>query len=114
MKYKLPDLKDEYFRIFKERFLALNNLKVGDVVVIPFNYHIIRSSYKGKPERYNNTKECEAILKEDNNGALIAESIEKLDFYNNTNNGLTGRGRKEWYKKEMKPALYKFGSGFMH
>lgn len=114
MKYELPDIKKDYFRIYKERFLAINNLKVGDVVVIPFIYHILRSNYKRQMERYNETKECEAILKEDNNGALIAESIEKLEFYSLTNNGLTGRGRKEWYKKEMKQALYKFGQGFLH
>lgn len=114
MKYKLPDIKDEYFRLYRDKFLSMNNLKVGDDVIIPFNYHIVRNSYKNKIERHNRTKECVATLKVDDNGRLYAESHDKLDYYHLENNGLTGRSRREWYARKRRNGIYKFGQGWLH
>ena len=116
-KYQFPNtaqLQTEYRIKFKEQFLALNNLKVGDTILWEFRYETVRTNYGGRGQsRFSMEKVCEGVLKEDSSGCLYAESIESLPFYWLTNNGLSGRSRREWYATEKRPSIHQFGTGFI-
>lgn len=117
MEYKLPDklkLQNEYLKRYGEEFLLLNDLKVGDEVILDFNYQSIHTKYNSRElERFNNYKKAKGILKLDENGCLFAESIDDADFYVSKSNGFCGRSRRTWYQLERKKSIYKFGVGFI-
>jgi hypothetical protein len=112
VEYVFPDkekIKHEIKIKFKEEFLKLNNLKIGDSVTLEFPYQRV---YK-EPRKQENTvtwnKISEGILKEDENGYLYAESLELMDFYKwNDDNR-----RKPFYKSERRKSIYKFHIGFI-
>lgn len=118
MNYKSPDvdkLRAEYLLSYKEEFLSLNNLKIGDTVVARFMLEEIHRKDRGSGmDKITFGRNAEAILKEDENGFLYAESTEEYHFYSLTSSGHYGRrGYKEWYKSEKRKAIHKYGSGFI-
>jgi myo-inositol-hexaphosphate 3-phosphohydrolase len=59
------------------------------------------------------TVHTDGILKEDERGALIAESLEDFTFYRLKTETIRGRN-KEIYEKICRKSIYKFGTGFIH
>lgn len=112
VKYVLPDqnqMKIDYFLKYKEVFLSLNGLKVGDTVTLPFEYEYLRTQYKKRSmSKYSGTKICEGVLKETEQGFLYAESNEFLPFYKEGSRG-------GWVEQQRK-SQYKFGESvtFFH
>jgi len=112
IEYQYPDkdkIKREIKLAFREEFLKLNNLKIGDSVILEFPYQRV---YK-EPRKQENTvtwnKLSEGILKEDKDGYLYAESLELFDFYRwNTDNV-----RRPFYKLERRKSIHKFNIGFI-
>ena len=112
MNYIVPnadEIKKQVRLKYKEEFLRLNNLKIGDLVILDFPYQRV---YK-EPRKQENTvtwhKSAEGILKEDENGYLYAESLELMDFYKwNDDNR-----RRPFYKSERRKSIYKFHIGFV-
>lgn len=114
-KPELPSLKGKFLIIYKEEFLKLNNLEVGDHIIWNFRYDTLRSAYKKREmNRYSAYEESEGVLKVDENGYLFVESLKKYSFHNPTSNGLSGRSRREWYQREIRKAKHYFGTGFIH
>lgn len=117
MEYKYPDQKKlqlEYLKIFGEEFLKLNNLNIGDKVLLNFSYESIHTKYNSRElQKFTNYKESEGILKLDNDGVLYAESIEDANFYVSKSNGFSGRSYKSWYELKKKKSIVKFGTGFI-
>ena len=106
-----PNIKTQVLKMYKNEFLKLNKLKIGDEINVEFSYHILRSTYKkNKLERFNNKKLSKGILKENADG-LFVESIDNFHFYENTSNGLTGRQRREYYKLIRRKAIFKIRCG---
>lgn len=108
------ELKKQYNLQYKEMFLKENDLKVGDEITCEFDYDVLRPRYR-KPgsDKFNFRKEGKGILKEDENGFLYAESIDLFSFYYHADNGIFGRGRREWYIEEKKKAIRKFYNSFL-
>jgi len=110
--YLMPDkesLKSDFLLKYKYQFLSLNDLKIGDAVVMEFDYEKIHTNYNRKGEsKFNWKQKCEGILKEDENGFLYAESKEKLPFYH-----LESKGRKDYYVRELKHSIIRFGEGYL-
>jgi len=112
MNYKLPDkeeIKKQILLKYKDEFLSINNLKIGDLVTLEFPYQRV---YK-EPRKQENTvtwnKTAEGILKEDENGYLYAESLDLFDFYRwNDDNK-----RRPFYKLERRKSVFKFRLGFI-
>lgn len=113
MEYKQPDkdtLQRVYKLAFKEEFLRINNLKVGDEIEWSFPYEAIKSRYnKRGQDRYTFSRIIRGILKEDESGFLYAESLETVPFYH-----LETKGKSEFYKQEMKHSVVRLGTGFIH
>jgi len=117
LEYNFPDkakLQNEYLVKYGEQFLILNNLKVGDEVILEFPYEGVSQKYKSREmEKYTYKKKVKGILKIDEQGRLYAESLEDMQFYNYTSNGFSGRSRKSWYQPISKKSIVKFGTGFV-
>ena len=117
MEYNLPNkevLFNEFLKKYGDEFLRLNGLKIGDIVNLRFSYNILRSKYKSRQmERFTEYKKADGILKYDDNGALIAESLDDFDFYYSVSNGRSGRDYKSWYELKRGKSVYKFGIGFI-
>lgn len=107
-------LQKEYLRIYGEKFLLLNNLKVDDEIELLFPYERVSIPYKLRELcKYIYKMLCMGILKLDEDGCLYAESIDELDFYESR---MKNKGRnvvtEYWHKK--KKSIVKFGTGFIH
>jgi len=107
MKYLLPDsaeIKKQVLLKYKEEFLKLNNLKIGDLVTLEFPYQRV---YK-EPRKQENTvtwnKPMEGILKEDKDGYLYAESLEDADFYRWNSDNM----RRPFYELQRRKSTFKF------
>jgi len=111
---KFPNINIDYLRMYKNEFLELNNLKIGDEIIWNFKYDTLRGRYKSREmDKFSAYEKSKGILKEDDNGVLFVESIKDYNFYNYTSNGLTGRSRKSWYQLEKKKAMNYFGTGYV-
>ncbi|HET8735909.1 MAG TPA: hypothetical protein VFM69_04880 [Pricia sp.] len=115
IKPEIPNLETKILLMLKDEFLRLNNLKVGDHIIWNFRYDTTRQAYKSRRmDKYSAREEGEGVLKTDEKGFLFVESLKDYSFYNHTNNGLTGRSRREWYQREMRKSKHYFGVGFIH
>lgn len=93
---------------FKEDFLKINNLKIGDEVYLKFPYHRTYKEPRKPEQRLTWYKDSEGILKEDVNGYLYAESIELMTFYK-----LNTDKKKEFYQSYRKKSIHNFNIGFI-
>ena len=106
MNYKFPDseaMKHQALLKYKEEFLKLNDLKIGDKVTLDFPYHRVYKEPRKEPNRVTWEKQAEGILKEDEQGYLYAESLENMDFYRFDNHF-----RRPEYKLEKRKSVFKF------
>lgn len=85
---------------FKDEFLKLNNLKIGDEVYLKFPYHRIYKEPRKHEQRITWHKDMEGILKEDENGYLYAESLEDMSFYK--------LNKKDYYEHYYKKSIHNF------
>lgn len=107
-KYKIPNLEKEYKLRFKEEFLKLNGLQIGDEVEMEFNYEKITRE-KSKEHKVTFSKTLKGILKETEEGFLYAESLEVLPFYKFVNHI-----RRGYYESTPRKSVIKFGTGFIN
>lgn len=102
MKYLFPDSEEINKQVllkYKEEFLKLNNLKIGDLVTLEFPFQRV---YKENTITWN--KPMDGFLKEDENGYLYAESLEDADFYRwNSDNR-----RRPYYELQRRKSIFKF------
>lgn len=91
---------------FKNKFLQLNQLVLGDKIECHFHFEVLRTKHIGSGmDKFSFSRDAMGILKEDKNGVLYCESEEDFSFFHLTDNGLTGRSRREWYKEEKRKAI---------
>ena len=45
---KFPNINIDYLRMYKNEFLELNNLKIGDEIIWNFQYDTLRGRYKSR------------------------------------------------------------------
>lgn len=111
IQYLYPDkdkIKHEIKIKFKEDFLKLNNLKIGDEVYLKFPYHRIYKEPRKPEQRITWYKDMEGVLKEDDNGYLYAESLESMSFYK-----LNNEKKKDFYEHYYKKSIHSFDIGFI-
>lgn len=113
MEYKYPNkakLINTYLKNYGEEFLSLNNLNIGDKVMLEFTCHELKSKYKSREmERFTKSVLSEGILKIGITGGLIAESIIEMSFYYQQSNGRSGRDYRTWYDLRMQKPVIEFG-----
>jgi len=103
MKPQMPDIKKykiEFLKNYQNEFLKINNLKIGDTVVMSFPYEIWRSG-----QVMVTNKEAEGVLKVDKDGILFAESVEDMPFFT-----CHTRGRRTTYNQIERKAIAKIGT----
>ena len=112
MELKYPDKKQmqiEFLHKYRDEFLRINGLKVGDKITMEFPYEVARSGYKRRgQEIYTYKKSMEGVLKVDDNGVLFAESIDFVDNYTTKT-----KGRSTEYVCQKIKSKVKFGTGFV-
>ena len=108
-----PDTKKlhiEFLKTYRDEFLKLNNLKVGDEIELEFDYEKLSSKYKSRElQTHTYQKVAIGILKLNEDGCLYAESINDFDFYNH----VKVRGNRYEYRKDSRKSIKKFGTGFI-
>ncbi|MBP1165096.1 hypothetical protein JOE44_001980 [Chryseobacterium sp. PvR013] len=101
-------LQKEYLLKYRDQFLKLNNLKVGDEITLDFTCN----NLIGK-QIYLTSKITTGILKLDENGFLYAESSHNMPFYRQMDNGLSGRSKRSWFQRTDTKSKKYFGDGFI-
>lgn len=101
-------LQKEYLLKYRDQFLSLNNLKVGDEISLSFTCN----NLIGK-QIYLTSKITKGVLKLDDNGVLYAESLDNMPFYRHMDNGLSGRSKRSWVQRTEAKSKYFFGDGFI-
>lgn len=108
-----PDTKRlhiEFLKTYRDEFLKLNNLKVGDEIELEFDYQQLRSRYKSREmDSYTWQKLAKGILKLDEDGCLYAESLDDFTFYHH----VQVYGKYKW-QSEIRKSIKKFGTGFIY
>lgn len=110
----LPNLKKEILIMFKNEFLKLNSLKIGDSIMWSFGYQELKSAYKGSMNSYSICEKSEGVLKENKEGFLYVESVKEYSFYTHIWNQRSGRQSRHTWKRTMKKAKHFFGTGSIH
>lgn len=112
MKYLLPDseeIKKQALLNYKNEFLRLNDLKIGDLINIEFPYQRVYREPRKEENTVTWNKLADGILKEDKDGFLYAESLEEMDFYKwNSDNR-----RRPYYELKKRKSVFKFRIGFL-
>lgn len=109
--YLTPDknkIKHEIKIKFKDEFLSLNNLKIGDLVILPFDFQRVYKEPRKQPNTVTWTQMENGILKEDKDGYLYAESLKDMQFYR-----LNTDSKREFYESYYKKSIYRFSIGFI-
>lgn len=103
----------EFLKTYRDEFLKLNNLKIGDKIEIEFDYQVLRSSYNRREQNaYTFQKLCKGILKLDDDGCLYAESLDDFTFYSNV--PIRPDSNKYGWRSESRKSIKKFGTGFIY
>ena len=113
--FLFPDklrLQNEYLIKYGNEFLSLNNLKVGDIIDFEFPYEGIHQRFKSREMAKSTYKKTtKGILKKDDVGRLIVESVEDLPFYEYLSNAISGK--RSCYKLVNRKSIVKLGTGFV-
>lgn len=111
-----PDTKKlhiEFLKTYRDEFLRINNLKVGDEVELEFDYQVLRTSYNRREQNaYTWQKLAKGILKLDEDGCLYAESLDNFTFYWHA--PIRPNSNKYTWKSENRKSIKKFGTGFIY
>jgi len=111
-----PDTKKlhiDFLKTYRDEFLKLNNLKVGDEIELEFDYDVLRSAYKSREmNKYTLKKLAKGTLKLDDDGCLYAESLDDFTFYWHA--PIRPGSTKYAWKSENRKSIKKFGTGFIY
>lgn len=111
-----PDTKKlhiEFLKTYRDEFLKLNNLKIGDEIELEFDYQVLRTSYNRREQNaYTFKKLAKGVLKLDEDNCLYAESLDDFTFYWNAPLR-TGSNKYAW-RSENRKSIKKLGTGFIY
>lgn len=104
-----PNLTKEYLLRFKDEFLKMNNLKIGDSILWEFQKQSLHQAYNRREmNRVTFYEKSKGVLKEDENGLLYTESLKDFKFYKSK----LVKG-KTTYVGETRKSIHYFGEGFI-